>query len=242
MSGLSPQQLKTALKSLMKRQGKSYQHLADHLGLSLVSVKRIMSKEEVSVSRFLEICDWLDVKLSEVEKIAGYNQTNRKVHFTEEQETFLSEHPEYMSFLFNLYTGETPEQVQARYGLTAKSLQLYLIRLEKNNLIKKTAGRYRPVYKDFPSPILYGELARSQYKRVLEAGTHFFARYNTHMLQRKNPEMDRGGQTVFSVLEISRESYLTWFEKYKLLQQELTNTAQVEEKIETLKNQRRSAA
>lgn len=238
MSNISLEQMKMAAKSVMKKQNKSYQDLADHLGLSLVSVKRIMSKEEVSLSRFLEICEWLDTGLAELEKIATYNQANKKQYFTAEQESFLAKNTEYLSFLFNLYVEETPEKIQKKYNLTSKTVNLYLLRLEKYNLIKKISGQYKPTYKGFPSPIPYGELDRSLYKNVIETGLHFFKRNNEKMNQRKNPEADRGSVTTLTVVSLSRDSYLAWFEKYKILCQELANIGQVEEKIESLKNKK----
>ena len=238
MSSASLEQLKSAAKSVMKRQQKSYQDLADHLGLSLVSVKRIMSKEEISLSRFLEICDWLDTGLAELEKIARYNQTHKKLYFSAEQEIFLAKNTEYLAFLFNLYADESPDQIRKKYGLSVKSLNLYLIRLERQNLIRKVSGQYQPVYKEFPSPIPYGELSRSQYKNVLETGAAFFRRFNTQMILRKNPEADRGSNTLLAVMGVSRDSYLNWLEKYKNLYQELVNISEVEDKIETLANKR----
>lgn len=238
MANASIQQLKTAAKSVMKKQKKSYQDLADHLGLSLVSVKRIMSKEEMTLSRFLEICDWLETGFAELEKIAQYNQADKRQHFSPEQEFFLAKNTEYLAFLFNLYADETPEQIQKKYGLSTKSLNLYLLRLEKHNLIKKVAGSYRPVYREFPSPIPYGELGRSQYKNVLDTGVQFFRRFNTLMFLRKDPEADRGSNTVLAVMGINRDSYLNWLQKYKALYQELVNISEVEEKVENQKNKK----
>lgn len=231
-------QLKAAAKTLMKQKKLTYDDLAAHLGLSLVSVKRIMSKEEVSLSRFLEICEWLEVSLGELEKIAQYSQTSKKTYFTEAQESFLAKNPEYLAFLFHMYADESPELIQKKFSLSSKSLNLYLIRLEKIEVIKKVSGRYRLVYRDFPSPIPYGELGRNQYKNVLDTGYSFFKRHNVFMISRRDPEADRGNNTFLAVMGISRESYLAWFEKYKELYQELVNISDVEDKIENLKNKK----
>ena len=225
-------QLKAAAKLLMKRQNRSYQDLADHLGISLVSVKRIMSKEEVSLGRFLEICEWLETSLTELEKISQYSLVNKKTHFTQEQESFLAKNPEYMSFLFHMYTEETPEQIQKKFGLSNRSLNLYLIRLEKFGILKKVSGQVRLVYRDFPSPIPYGELSKTQGKNVLDSGLSFFKRHNAFSIQRKSPEADKGNRTLLSLMNISRESYLAWFEKYKLLFQELSNVGEIEGKLD----------
>lgn len=238
MSAVSLEQLKSAAKSVMKTQGKTYQELANHLGLSLVSVKRIMSKEEISMRRFLEVCEWLGVSISELEKLAQYNQSHEKIRFTPEQDLFLSKNPEYMSFLFHLCAQESPEEIQKQYNLSNKSLNLYLVRLEKYNLIKKVSGRYKPVHRGFPSPIPYGELQKSQRNNVVSNSVSFFGRYHNQMWLRKDPEADRGSNTTLTVLGISRQSYLAWYEKYLALQAELQQISSIEDKIKSIKDKK----
>ncbi|MBY0553125.1 helix-turn-helix transcriptional regulator [bacterium] len=238
MANLSSEQCKQVLKLLMKQKSKTYKDLAEHLNLSEVSVKRIMSKEDLSFSRFMEICNWLEVSLSEIEKLANYGQTNQKVRFTEKQEQFLVKNPEYLSFLFNMYVEDDPEKVRKKFNISEKSMNLYLLRLEKHELIKKVSGQYRPVSRDVPSPIPYGNLIRYQYKNVLESGIYFFKRLQENMDSRKNPEHDKGNHTNLGVYTLKRESYLAWFEKYKTLHQELSNTSTIEEKMPGLKNKK----
>lgn len=238
MGKVSSSDLKQAIKLVMKQQAKSYEDLAQQLDISLVSVKRIMSKEELNMSRFVEICNWLEISLSDLEKIARYEQANQKNCFTEKQEDFLAKNPQYLSFLFNLYTDETPEKIQKKFGLSKKSLDLYLLRLEKHDLIKMKAGLYKPTYPEFPSPIPYGQLVKTQFSKVLETGSYFFKRYNENLISRKDPEQDKGSQTVLGVLEVSRQSYLNWFEKYKALYLELVQVSKVEENIKQIKNKR----
>lgn len=238
MSTVSLEQLKEAAKSVMKKQGRSYQDLADHLGISLVSVKRVMSKEEISLSRFLEICNWLDVGIADLEKIAQHNQSHEKIRFTEEQEKFLAKNPEYMSFLFNMFTDKSPEELQKQFGLSNKSLNLYLLRLEKYNLIKKVSGRYKVTPKRFPSPIPYGELQKVQYKNVIDASVSFFDRFQNERRARKDPEADKGTTTALVILGISRQSYLAWYEKYLALQAELQHISVIEDKVESIKDKK----
>lgn len=238
MANLSSEQCKQVLKLLMKQNNKTYKHLAEHLGLSEVSVKRIMSKEDLSFSRFMEICNWLEVSLTEVEKLANYGQTNQKIRFTEKQELFLVKNPEYLSFLFNLYVENDPEKIRKKFNISEKSMNLYLLRLEKHELIKKVSGQYRPVHRDVPGPIPYGELIRYQYKNVLESGLYFFKRLQETMNSRKKPEMDKGNHTNLGVYTMKLESYMSWLDKFKLLQQELANISMIEEKIPGLKNKK----
>ena len=238
MSKIKSFDLKQALKLVMRKQNKTYEDLAQQLEISLVSVKRIMSKEELNMSRFVEICNWLEVSLTDLEKIARYENANQKIRFTEKQEDFLAKNPEYLSFLFNLYTDETPEKIQKKFGLSKKSLDLYLLRLEKHDLIKKKAGEYKPTYPEFPSPIPYGQLVKTQFNKVLETGSYFFKRYNETLITRKDPEQDKGSQTILGVLEVSQQSYLNWFEKYKAIYQELVQISKVEENVKKIKNKK----
>ena len=232
----TPAQLKVVLKKQLKLKGLTYIDLATHLKVSEVTVKRMLSKEEIPLSRFLVICDWLEINLTELEKIANYNNINETTRFTEEQEKFLSKNPNYLAFLFQLYTHDTPEQIQKKFSLSQKSLNLYLIRLENLNLIKKVAEHYKPTHKDFPRPIKYGDLVKTQSLKVLDTGLSLFTRYNKMMLLRKNEEADRGSQNNLSVFSLRKQSYLTWFEKYKELMQELIQISEIEEKIPELKD------
>lgn len=238
MSTVSLEQLKEAAKSIMKKQGRSYQELADHLRISLVSVKRVMSKEEISMSRFLEICDWLDVSIADLEKIALHNMSHEKIRFTQEQENFLAKNPEYLSFLFHMCAEQSPEEIQKQFNLSNKSLNLYLVRLEKYNLIKKVSGRYKVTQKEFPSPIPYGELQKVQYKSVIDTSVSFFSRFQNDMRARKDPEADKGTLTTLVILGISRQSYLAWYEKYLALQAELQHISAIEDKIESIKDKK----
>lgn len=222
--------IKSALKQLMKQQKRSYMDLAEHLGISHVSVKRILSKEELSLSRFLSICEWLNVTLADVEKIAKYGTSQKKIYFTEKQEAFLAKNPAYMAFLFQMYTDETPEKIQKKYGLTTKSLSLYLVRLEKHDLIKKVGERYEPASKQFPSPLAFGELSKSQTYQVIDSGAALFKRHRQQMNIRRDSEADKGNLVHLSVMGIKRESYLEWLEKYRELMKELSAISAYQEK------------
>ncbi len=232
----SSAQLKEALKKQLKLKGLTYTDMAAHLKVSEVTVKRMMSKEEIPLSRFLAICEWLEINLTELEKLANYNNLHEVVRFTAEQEKFLAKNPNYLAFLFQLYTDDTPEQIQKNFSLTQKSLNLYLIRLENLNLIKKVAGRYKPYYKTFPRSIKYGELAKTQCFKVLDTGHSLFTRYNKMMLARKNEELDLGSENSMMVFGLRKQSYLAWYEKYRELIQELRQISEVEEKIPDLKD------
>jgi DNA-binding Xre family transcriptional regulator len=56
----------TALKRLMRSQGRTYAEAAEVLKLSEASVKRLLSRCELSLERLEALCDWLDADIGDV--------------------------------------------------------------------------------------------------------------------------------------------------------------------------------
>jgi DNA-binding Xre family transcriptional regulator len=222
MTKMTSEQIKEAVKHVMKAQNKSYGELAEYLEVSLPTVKRFMSKEELSLSRLLQICAWLEVGIGDLEKLILSGDESERVQFTEAQERFLAQNPSYLSFLFQLYADETPDGIQKKYGISKKSCDLYLLRLERLDLLTLKAGKVRLPHKTFPKPIPYGVLVKHQYDQVLDTGVNLFKRYNKTKIARKNPEYDKGSHGVLGVHEVSRDQYLAWHEKFKALYNEFT--------------------
>jgi len=70
--------LMQTLKRQLKSQGKTYQDVAIHLGLSEVSIKRLFNEGQISVSRLECICDYIDLSLIELMQLTDFEQT--KIH------------------------------------------------------------------------------------------------------------------------------------------------------------------
>lgn len=230
--------LKDAIKSVLKQQKKTYDDLADELEISVPTVKRILTKEELSLSRLLQICSYLKVTLTELEKIANHNKSNARNAFTEKQEEFLSKNTNYLTFLLMMYSGLSLEEIQKKSKISEKSVKLYLLRLEKLDLIKYHKGKYEVFGDVFPSLIPYGKIHEANINNIIEAGAQFFKRYNTQRVLAKDTEADRGSTMGLVMLSLSRKSYLEWFDKIKKLYQELQDITVVEEKIPKLKDKK----
>lgn len=56
----------SALKQLMRSSGRTYADAARVLRLSEASVKRLLSRSELSLERLEVLCDWLDVEIADV--------------------------------------------------------------------------------------------------------------------------------------------------------------------------------
>ena len=54
---LDGQKIREAIKKLMKKSGYQYLNLAQALQVSLPTVKRIMTRDDISLERLLSICD-----------------------------------------------------------------------------------------------------------------------------------------------------------------------------------------
>lgn len=176
MNGQSAE-LKEVIKQLLKEQSYTYRDLAQMLECSVPTVKRILGPEEMSLERLLAICDFLKVSLSDLENMSKIQKQNARTFFTAEQEEFLAANPNYLSYLSNLYNGETPETLQQKFRLTKRSTELYLIRLEKYDLLRVDAkGRVRLSYSAFPRLMPHGKLIRAQFKTIISKSSQFFTR------------------------------------------------------------------
>lgn len=113
--------LKAVLRALMKRQHKTLQELAEHLELSLATVKRIFADEDLDLTRLLAVCEWLGVTLGELSALADKDRGDSAVTYTEEQELFLAADPRYLTFLILLSNGKSTEEIAGSYGLTARA-------------------------------------------------------------------------------------------------------------------------
>lgn len=134
------QQVMEALKKLMKVKGILYKDLAEHLGLSLPSVKRMFSQEDLTLSRFNQICLFLEVDMSEVFKFAEAHKEALLGKLTLEQEEWLSKKPQRLSYLELLMEGMKPSQIEKEFGLDAQSTTKILSDLDKWGLIKWLPG------------------------------------------------------------------------------------------------------
>ena len=55
-----------ALKRLMRSSGRTYAQAARVLKLSEASVKRLLSRSELSIERLEILCDWLEVEVADL--------------------------------------------------------------------------------------------------------------------------------------------------------------------------------
>lgn len=203
-------QLKRAVRQIMKNRGMTYGDLATHLGVSYATVKRIMTTEELSLSRLLDICDWLGVSIRDVATYASEHPEEPPGEFTIEQDLFLAADPRYYLFLAELVDGLTPARIQKKYNLTAKSLDKYLRKLEQLDLLKVAAGgKVRPTSRHMPSWRKNGEMTKLHFQRIIDGFSQFFKDFFFKKLNTDQAQAIKGRATT-SLTKLSAKS----FERY----------------------------
>jgi len=132
------------LKRLLKAQGVTYAALAARLQVSEATVKRMFSRGAISLKRLDEICQALDVGLSD---LAAEAQRGRKplTELSVEQEQALVDDPALMLALYLVLNRWHAADVLARYRLTSPQWTLLLARLDRLGIIELLPGnRARP--------------------------------------------------------------------------------------------------
>lgn len=215
-SDLRAQALKDALRRLMKLKGRSYQDLADHLDVSLATVKRILTKEELTLGRLVVICEWLGLSLADLDAAAD-TAPGEDREYTEEQELFLAADPRYLVYLYHLWDGLSPDEIAKRFKLKKASTDRYIIRLEKLGLVRTTGkGRAVPAHRKQPNWRPKGPLVRTHYDHLTTRFMDFFARRVREVMDR--PEAIPKG-TMRSSMNSGTMSHATYLAMAKDLRE-----------------------
>lgn len=172
MSDFKSEQIKSVLKDLLKKKKLTYDNVAAELDCSVPTIKRILGPEELSLPRLLQLCDLVEINLSDLETLMQMNKDPEE-KFTPAQEEFLAKNPHFLAYFINLFT-ETPQELAQRYELTDRTTDKYLIALEKMELIKVTGKlKVKPAFKKIPS-LGHGVLAKAYYKNFINTGAKYF--------------------------------------------------------------------
>jgi len=232
MKDFATQKLKAAIKQQLRLKKATYQDLAAHLSCSVPTVKRILGSEEITLNRTLQILEFLDLTLSELELLASQGKEERP-RFTPEQETFLVKNPNYFAFLLALHNGKTPKKIADEFQLNQKSLDKYLLGLERAGLIRVTGrSQVKPAYKQLPA-LGKGALAKAYYASVIRTGAEFFIRIvQDSLFAAPGRDEPKGPAKFFTVqtVKVSAESYQRYTHEQRKAEEEFIRLSQYEEK------------
>lgn len=129
-------QFLVALKRSLKNKGILYRDLAQSLGLSESSVKRILSSKSLSLDRLEEICRVSDISFVDIIKDANFDETESPHYLTDEQEALLAENPRLLHYFMMLEEGKTVQEIEKEYMIPLTESKKYLFLLDKIKLIE----------------------------------------------------------------------------------------------------------
>ncbi|RJP93416.1 MAG: XRE family transcriptional regulator [Desulfobacteraceae bacterium] len=128
-------QLLSTLKKCLKAKGMTYRQLADKIGLSEASIKRLFSEQTFSLNRLEEICNVLNLNFYDLAKISA-DALDGPSQLTLDQERALSENPKLLVFFYLLLNGREPDSIVRDYDISEKESLQFLLQLDKNKLIE----------------------------------------------------------------------------------------------------------
>lgn len=188
---LSAAEIRAAIKEMLKRKGMSYGELAQALGVSLSTVKRILTREELSLERLFAICEALGLTGEELFAFAR-NATPQRERYSSEHDAFLAAHPDLFLLCLHLQAGESPELARRRLKLTEAQLHRSLRALEREGLVTiSLRGKVRTRYAAGVTWARNGQLQRRHLARLLTRfAEHFGARIAGFEQAEELPEND----------------------------------------------------
>lgn len=193
------------LKKILKAQGIRYCDLAELMQISEPTVKRLFQEEDCKLSRLIELCDVLGIKLDDLIELAS-KTPSEPTQIPLETELALAADPSLTSF-FMLLVGELSlEAIAQESNLTDVDVYLYLRELEKLELIR--LGRNDSFHFTVTRPIrwrvdgpLHDFLVRVNQQFIKEAMSNHHANkspfystsrlFSEHSIKQLNEELDR---------------------------------------------------
>ncbi len=133
----------SALKKELKSAQMTYADLAQALDMAESSVKRMLAKGDMPLSRIDAVCRALKLDFAELaRRVADAQPLLREL--TAEQERFVVHDEKLLLVAINVLSQWTLEQMTATYRLTEAEVVRYLVQLDRIGIIElKPLNRYR---------------------------------------------------------------------------------------------------
>lgn len=128
--------LLAALKKCLRAKGYSYVDVAEALGISEASVKRIFSRQTFTIERLEEVCRFLDMSIYDLARLTRLERDDEVTQLTMEQEQGLADDPLVLTYFYLLLTGRTPEKIAGEFGLDDRQQTTMLVRLSRLKLVE----------------------------------------------------------------------------------------------------------
>jgi transcriptional regulator with XRE-family HTH domain len=131
---LQIERVKAALKEIMRTRGYRYEDAAKALHVSLPTIRRWMSRGDLTLSQISDFANWLDLDFFELLDIAK-RSAGRSVEFTDAQEEFFAANPKAILTFRMIAKGATIRDIEKKLGATSAQIQRQIILLERHDLI-----------------------------------------------------------------------------------------------------------
>ena len=129
------QQLIETLKKSLKAHGKTYAQLAKDIRLSEASIKRLFSEKNFSLNRLEQICQTIDLELSDLIQLM-HEETSRIKQLTEEQEHEIVNDLTLLLVTVCVLNRWTLEDIINSYKISEHECIQYLAKLDRLKLIE----------------------------------------------------------------------------------------------------------
>lgn len=129
-------ELLIALKKCLRAQGLSYVDVAEALGISEASVKRIFSRQTFTLERLEDVCRFLDMSIYDLARLTRLEKEDEVTQLSLEQEQGLADDPLGLTYFYLLLTGRTPGKIAAEFGLDDRQQTTMLVRLSRLDLVE----------------------------------------------------------------------------------------------------------
>ena len=135
--------LKT-IKKILKNKNLTYKDLSEKMNLSESSIKRLFSKNALSLERLEEICDIIDIDFYELIIIAHKDSQNSAKMLSLEQERILAQNYKLLIFLYFIVHGWSLSYIIEEYDISESEAIKMLLELDKLGIIElHSENRFR---------------------------------------------------------------------------------------------------
>lgn len=129
-------QLITVLKQTLKAHGKTYADVARHLKLSEASVKRLFSHKSFTLQRLDQVCQMLEIEISDLVQLLNEGASSRLSELTREQEKEIVSDLELLLVTVCVLNRWTLEQIVEYYKITELRTINHLAHLDRLKIIE----------------------------------------------------------------------------------------------------------
>ena len=127
------------VKNALRERGLTYARVAEGLGLSESSVKRVFSQENLSLDRLEQICALMDLEITDLFDMTR-SAEKRVTELTDEQEQVLVSDPKVLLIAILAINHWTAAVMLEKYRFSESELVALLVRLDRLGIIDLLPG------------------------------------------------------------------------------------------------------